>query len=280
MPTESAAGFRCSGSCAYCDHREHTRTGTRGHAPLFGCCRQTESELVLGQGSQPAVGIIAPAEGTDPYDPTEEQCRQTRRRLEALLDHGLSALVVTRSDRVLRDLPLLERIAHAGSATVLMRVPTMAPEMSGLWEPDGPEPEQRLSALRPLSEAGVQAGLLASPLVPFLMDGHPQLRALLTAAGQAGARFFLLEPMAVDTGPEGDRARRLLAERWPHLLEPWQRLYAEAPHPPRAYAEKVAADAHRIGVELGLSHGMPRSWSPGALLHAAFAERIGAHADR
>lgn len=277
MPTESAAGFHCSGSCAYCDHREQTRMETRGQPPLLGCCRQTESELVLGQDSRPAVGIIAPAEGADPYDQTEEQCGQTRRRLEALLDHGLSALVVTRSDRVLRDLPLLARIAHAGSATVLMRVPTVDPEMSHLWEPDGPEPEQRLSALRPLGEAGVQVGLLASPLVPFLTDDHPRLRALLIRASQAGAQFFLTEPLSMQDDTTRDRIKTLLAERWPHLMEPWQRLYAEDPLPLRAYVEKVAADARRIGTNLGLSHGMPRSWSPGTLLHSAFAERTGAH---
>ncbi|MGE5617886.1 MAG: hypothetical protein ACM3US_01365, partial [Sphingomonadaceae bacterium] len=140
------------------------------------CPRQTESELVLGRDHGPATGIIAPVRGKDPYDPSEEQCRRTRQRLEALLERGLSALVVTESDSVLRDLPLLARIASRSSATVLMRLPTVDPEMLALWEPEGPRAEQRLGVLRPLGEAGIATGILASPLVPFLMDGHPQLR--------------------------------------------------------------------------------------------------------
>ncbi|MGE5620506.1 MAG: hypothetical protein ACM3US_14765, partial [Sphingomonadaceae bacterium] len=122
---------------------------------------------------------------------------------------------------------------------------------------------------------GTPPGRWASPLVPAVRVGPPLWGAGHPAARHARAQFFLLEHAAVHPGQESLRIRDLLAERWPHLLEPWQRLYGEMPHPPKAYVDRVAADARRIGMELSLPLGMPRSWSPGGLLHYAFAGLTG-----
>lgn len=267
--------YVCHGTCAYCDDRgrgSRRDVGTRSDAPLPRRCTRTESELVLKPKAP--VCTIAPEGNRDPYDTAEGRCELTRRQLEAARDAGLSALVITRSDRVVRDLPLLAEIAGSGGATVLVAVATADPELAALWEPDTPPPSSRLAVLRPLAEAGVAAGLLAAPLVPFLMDDHAQLRALLVAAAHAGAQFFVTETAAARLEPSRERTMQLFAERWPQLLAPLNRLYDESPRPAKAYGDRVAGDACRIGVMLGLPHGMPRSWSPGALLGAAFSDRL------
>lgn len=237
-------------------------------------CARTDSGLVYDERGRAPVGVIAPIEGRDPYDPAEGRCQLTHRQLEALRDAGLSALVVTGSDRVLRDLPLLAEIARHSSATVLVRVATVDPELAALWEAESPPPDRRLAVLRPLGEAGIAAGLLASPLVPFLMDGHGQLRALLSSASQAGARFFLTGAMSMKGDSSRRRVQQLFAERWPYLLGPLRDLYGDSPCPPVAYTDRIAADARRIGIMVGLADHIPGSWSPAGLLHAAFVDRI------
>ncbi len=215
--------------------------------------------------------VIEPWGGQDPFDGSEHRCVPTRTQLEAARDAGVPTLVVTRSDRVLRDLPLLGEVAARNSATVLMKVATVDPELAALWEPEAPPPDRRLAALRPLRESGVAVGLLAAPLVPFLMDDHGALRALLAAAADAGAQFLLAEPMPMRPVSREDRSWRLLAEGWPQLLAPIQGLYGVGPYPRREYVARVVADARRLGTMVGLPYGMPRSWSPGGLLEAAFA---------
>ncbi|MCL4369958.1 MAG: hypothetical protein M1380_03490 [Chloroflexi bacterium] len=258
----------CHGTCAYCDQR----VGATGRSPLRECGRRTESELVVKPKAP--LCVIAPEEGRDPYDAAEGRCQATRHRLQEVRDAGTPVLLITRSDRVLRDLPLLAEIARGGGATLLAAVATLDPELAAFWEPESPPPDRRLAVLRPAAEAGVAAGLLASPLVPYLMDDHSSLRRLLAAAADAGARFFLAEMMALPPGAYRERALRLLAERWPQLLGPVRGLYGDASEPPQAYLDRVTEDARRIGSTLALPHGLPRSWSPGALLAAAFADRL------
>jgi DNA repair photolyase len=56
-----------------------------------------------------------------------------------------------------------------------------------LTEPGTPPPDQRLVALRRLTEAGVSCGVLVAPVLPGLSDSDDQVRSVVEAAAQAGA---------------------------------------------------------------------------------------------
>ena len=260
----------CVGNCAYCDARGVARR--EGSMPL---CTRTESETVLRRTGIAGKGTIGPANGIDPYDQAEGRCGDTLRRLEALLNEGSPVRVITRSDRVLEDLPLLARIARRGSATVLIAAATLDVELARVWEPKAIPPNERLSLLRRIREMGVSAGLMASPLVPFLMDDHTQLRSLLSAGRQAGAQYYCSDPSGWETELTLGRMRNLFAQRWPSLLDPLQRLYDGGNLPPQAYTDRIAGDIGRLAGEMGLADRSPASCSPGALLASAFARHYG-----
>lgn len=122
---------------------------------------------------------------TDPYQPVEQRLGITRRILEVLAEFKHPVSIVTKSNRVLRDLDLLVPMVRAGRAGVFLSVTTLDRRLARVMEPRAATPERRLEALRRLSEAGIPTGVLASPMIPGLND-H-ELERILEAARDAGA---------------------------------------------------------------------------------------------
>ena len=54
-------------------------------------------------------------------------------------------------------------------------------------EPGTPPPDQRLAAVRRLTDAGLSCGVLIAPVLPGLSDSDDQVRAAVEAAAAAGA---------------------------------------------------------------------------------------------
>ena len=119
-------------------------------------------------------------------------------------------------------------------------------------EPNAPSPARRLAAVKELSRAGIFAGLLLMPVLPFLEDSAENVLAVAEAAAEAGARFVY--PAFGMTLRDSQRAYyyRALERHFPGLPERYQRQYGpryECPSP-RA-GELWEAFSRRCG-ELGL----------------------------
>jgi DNA repair photolyase len=123
---------------------------------------------------------------TDVYQPVERRLRLTRAVLEVLREHHHPVSIATKSDLVLRDLDLLAPMAAKGLVKVFVSVTTLDHGIARRLEPRASSPTRRLEAIRALSEAGVPAGVMVAPIIPFLTDDG--LERILEAAAAAGAR--------------------------------------------------------------------------------------------
>lgn len=152
---------------------------------------------------------------TDPYQPIESLHRITRACIEVLADCRHPLMITTKSDRVLRDIDLLSRMAADGLVAVGISLTSLDPSLSRKLEPRAPHPRRRLAAIRVLSEAGVPAHACLSPIIPAIND-H-EIEALVEAAAQAGARSISYIPV-----------------RLPHEVAPLFRDWLAEHHPDRA----------------------------------------------
>jgi len=107
--------------------------------------------------------------------------------LEVLAAHHHPFSIVTKSALILRDLDLIAPMAACGQACVFLSVTTLDAGLAGRLEPRAAAPHRRIEAIQALSDAGVPAGVLASPMIPSLND-H-ELESILAAAAKAGARY-------------------------------------------------------------------------------------------
>src|ERR1700682_4313462 len=134
---------------------------------------------------------IAIGTATDPYQPAEKEYGVTRACLEELAKReGLSISVITRSNQIVSDIDVFERIAARSSLQIDITVTTLRPRLARLLEPRAPQPKLRLAAVKELREAGLQVGLSASPLLPGITDGEGELEGVAAAAKEAGAQWF------------------------------------------------------------------------------------------
>ncbi|HET9428984.1 MAG TPA: PA0069 family radical SAM protein [Allosphingosinicella sp.] len=128
---------------------------------------------------------IALGTNTDPYQPIEGRWRITRTILEVLAETRHPVTITTKSDRVLRDLDLLEVMGRQGLASVALSVTSLTPQVSRTLEPRAPSARKRLAAVKRLAEAGVPTVVAIAPVIPGITD-H-ELEALVEAAAEAGA---------------------------------------------------------------------------------------------
>jgi len=134
---------------------------------------------------------IAIGTATDPYQPAERRFGLTRKMLEVIAEHGgLRLSITTKSDLVARDAELLGKIARRHVLHIHMTVTTLDARLARALEPRAPRPDLRLSAVRRLTEAGVQVGVFCSPILPFFNDDADGICAVAREAKRHGASYF------------------------------------------------------------------------------------------
>jgi DNA repair photolyase len=127
---------------------------------------------------------------TEPWQPAEEQFRITRSLLAAMADlEGLDVRIQTRSSLIARDTDVLLALQKRNRLSVSFSLPSVDDRINRLVEPRAPSAMRRLAALEALSRAGIQAGLVVSPVLPGLEERELGLSPLLSRAANAGAHF-------------------------------------------------------------------------------------------
>jgi DNA repair photolyase len=181
----------CEHGCVYCYARPY-------HEYLgFGAGLDFETKILVKRDLpalleaelrakrwKPRVIVISGV--TDAYQPVERRLRLTRACIEVLARFRNPLAIITKSALVARDVDLLADMARDACAAVNVSLTTLDRDLQRTLEPRASTPEQRLAAIRTLSDAGVPVGVMTAPVIPGLTD-H-ELPALLQAAKDAGAR--------------------------------------------------------------------------------------------
>ncbi len=153
----------CEHYCYYCYALNQAETDWRKEVLIHkDITSQLESELA---GIEPQTLYMGWQ--TDAYQPCEAQCRQTRQVLELLLEKGFSASILTKSDLVLRDTDLLQKM---NAATVSVSVAFNDNDVRRLFESNTIDTEDRIDALRKLKTAGLRTSALICPVIPYITD--------------------------------------------------------------------------------------------------------------
>src|SRR6266542_1430549 len=122
---------------------------------------------------------IAIGTATDPYQPAERRFGRTRAILEVFAEgKGRHLAITTKSDLIVRDLPLLSELMRANVLHVNMTITTLDTDLARLLEPRAPRPDLRLAAVTRLAQAGVSVGVFPNPILPLITDSEQSLDGL------------------------------------------------------------------------------------------------------
>ena len=165
----------------------------------------------------------------DPYMPLEGKIGLTRKMLELIEKYGFGATVLTKSDLVLRDLEILQRINQKTKAVVQISLTMMDDELSRLLEPNVCPTSRRIEVLQQLQQAGILTVVWLCPILPFLNDTQENIRGILNACIETGVKGIINFGMGV-TLRSGSREYfySQLDKKFPGLTGRYIRTYGNA----------------------------------------------------
>ncbi len=193
----------CTHGCIYCDSRSacyrfshaFEDVEVKQNAPelLERALKSRRRKCVIGTGAM-----------SDPYMHCEEQLGLTRRCLEIIEKHGFGAAVQTKSDRVLRDIDLLEAINRRAKCVVQMTLTTWDDGLCAIVEPNVCNTRRRVEVLEAMRERGIPTLVWLAPILPYINDDEGNVRRILEACAETGVRGVVCFGMGL-TLREGDR---------------------------------------------------------------------------
>ena len=244
----------CAHGCIYCDSRSECYGMTHSfedvevkrNAPelLEAALKKRRRRCMIGTGSM-----------SDPYMPCEERLRLTRRCLEIIRKYGFGATVLTKSDRVLQDLELLEALHRESRCVVQMTLTTADEELCRVVEPGVCTTARRIEALRELKRAGIPTLVWLSPILPWLNDTPENIAALTESCAEAGVKGVVCFGMGL-TLRKGNREYYYAAldRHFPGLKERYIRRYGESYELPSPRSGELTALFHAQCERFGLLH--------------------------
>lgn len=215
----------CSHGCIYCDsrsrcyHMEHAfediEIKENAIELLEHALRRKRQKCMIGTGSM-----------TDPYIPLEMELQHVRKALSLIDRYGFGFTVITKSDRILRDLDLLRKINEKTKCVVQMTLTTCDEELCRKIEPHVSTTGERFEVLKKLRDAGIPTVVWLSPILPFINDTAENITGILEICAEAGAYGVLCFGMGL-TLREGNREYfyKQLDRLFPGLKEKYIRNY-------------------------------------------------------
>jgi len=245
----------CAHRCTFCYVRAFELRADRPFGNEYGRSIRVKinvagvlrAELARRGWERETVSIGA---ATDPYQPAEGRYRLTRACIEALRDARTPFHVITRSPQIVRDVDVLAQAAVRANVSVSFSIPTLDEEVWRKSEPGTPPPRQRFRALRTLVDAGIDAGVAVAPVLPGISDRPEQLRAVVEAAREAGARHLWAGVLHLRPGTR-EHFLAELARDWPEHLLGYERLYGTRSYLPPAETKPVQTLIARLRAESG-----------------------------
>ena len=177
----------CSHGCIYCDSRSDCYRNTD-----FDTVKVKEDALRIIRDDlrrKVKTGVVGSGAMSDPYNPLESKLKLTRNSLELINAFNFGASLCTKSAIIARDADVLTDIAKHSPVIVKMSITAFDDETCKLIEPNVSPTSERLSALAKLSDAGLFCGVLIVPVLPLITDNEENIKQILKAAKDSGAKF-------------------------------------------------------------------------------------------
>lgn len=170
--------------------------------------------------------MIGTGSMTDPYIPLEMEIGNVRKALHLIYKYGFGFTVITKSDRILRDLDLLQKINETTKCVVQMTLTTYDEDLCRKLEPHVSTTKERFEVLKQLRDAGIPTVVWLTPILPFINDTEQNVTGILDMCIEANVYGIICYGMGL-TLREGNREYfyEQLDRLFPDRKEQYMRCY-------------------------------------------------------
>lgn len=215
----------CSHGCIYCDSRSNCYQMNHEFEDIE--IKENAVELLeMALKSKRKKCMIGTGAMTDPYIPLELKLENVRQSLELVYKYGFGFTLITKSNRILRDIDLLKKINDQTKCVVQMTLTTYDEDLCKKIEPHVSTTKERFEVLMELKKAGIPTVVWLSPILPFINDTKENLTGILDYCIQAKVYGIICFGMGL-TLRDGNREYfyKQLDHLFPNLKETYIKRY-------------------------------------------------------
>jgi|GEM_PF-1092027 DNA repair photolyase len=185
----------CEHGCVYCYApyvlKEQRQWGR------FVEVKKNISELLLGELRKiRSCDVVGIGTVTDAYQPSEKKFGVTRKCIELLANAGKKFVIQTKSALVLRDIEILAK----ARCEVGFTITTLDSALAASLEPHASLPDERLHALKVLSDAGIKTFVFIGPVFPPLFEARDVRNAFFNAIADVKPAYVVFDKFRERTG--------------------------------------------------------------------------------
>jgi DNA repair photolyase len=182
---------------------------------LENALKRKRNKCMLGTGSM-----------TDPYIPLETEVGNVRKALSLAYQYGFGFTLITKSNRILRDLDLLQQINDKTKCVVQMTLTTYDEDLCQKIEPNVSTTKERFEVLKQMRDAGIPTVVWLCPILPFINDTEENIIGILDYCIEAKVYGIICFGMGL-TLREGNREYfyKQLDRLFPHMKERYMQTY-------------------------------------------------------
>ena len=241
----------CQHRCIYCDSRSLCYGIENFDGEVL--VKVNAIELLRDELSRKRkVGVIGTGSMNDPYMPLEEQTTLTRRALGTIATFGFGVHVITKSDLVLRDIDILQKISRVFAA-VSLTITAADDALSKVIEPGAPPSSARFRAMKRLSEAGIETRLALMPTLPFIEDSWENISSIVEQAHACGVKVVIPWFGMSMRDRQRDYFYARLDESFPGLRRRYESTYGESYACPSPVSKDLYRRTHQLCATLGIA---------------------------
>lgn len=168
----------CTHGCIYCD----TRSNCYQLNHEFTDIEVKEDAFILLDNelsTKRKPCMVGTGSMSDPYLHLEKELQYTRKCLEVILKHHCGLAIQTKSDLILRDMDLLDKINKDSKCIVEITLTTADDNLCKIIEPNVCVTSRRVEVLKKCNELGIKTVVWLDPFLPFINDSKENLLKLL-----------------------------------------------------------------------------------------------------
>lgn len=178
----------CTHGCIYCDSRSACY-----QIPNFDEMNVKKNAIQILQKelqTKRQKGVVAMGSMSDPYNPYEKPLELTRQALKMILSYGYGTSIITKSNLLLRDIDLLDKINQQQSVHVGVTITTVEETLQKKIEQNVSSSLERFEMIQKLSQRGIFAGILMMPVLPFINDTYENIDQMIEMAKKYEAKYI------------------------------------------------------------------------------------------
>ncbi|MHA1728724.1 MAG: radical SAM protein [Promethearchaeota archaeon] len=127
----------------------------------------------------------------DSYQPLESKYKLMRKILKVLIKYKNLAMISTKSDLILRDFDLINKLSQFAPVNIAATITTLDEDIRKLIEPNSSPSLDRFGILKKFKQTNANIGLHLMPILPLITDSVENLEKIFVKAKEIDVDYVI-----------------------------------------------------------------------------------------